>query len=71
MKIDFESGKLQSKTVWFDGETEDGLKFTVMANWNTWDDWNVTPDDISWDGESGTDEQIEEIISTFEEQMNG
>ena len=34
MKIDYENDKLMSKTVWFKGETLDGKKFTIMANWN-------------------------------------
>lgn len=71
MMIDFESAKTTSKTVWFNGETENGKKFIIMANWNDWDDWNVTPEEISWDGEEGTDEQVQEIIFEFLNEMNG
>jgi len=71
MNIDYENGKLESKTVWFKGETEQGKKFTVMANWNSWDDWNVMPEEISFDNSDGTDEEIEKIIDEFLGEMNG
>ena len=71
MQIDYESPRLVTKTVAFDGQTPSGKGFTINANWNDWDDWNVTPDDISWDDEEGTEEEIEEIIQTFETHMNG
>lgn len=70
MTIDFENSRLESKTVWFNGVTDDGLKFTIMANWNSWDDWNLTSDDIRWDDQEGTEEQTEQIINEFLDRMN-
>jgi hypothetical protein len=42
-----------------------------MANWNSWDDWNVTPDEISFNEDDGTDEEREQIIEQFLTEMNG
>jgi hypothetical protein len=63
MDIDYKNSRLVMKTVDFDGTTDDGKGFTITANWNDWDGWAV--DDISWDDEEGTDEQIEEIKEEF------
>jgi hypothetical protein len=71
MKIDYDNGRLESKTVWFSGETDEGKKFTIMANWNSWDDWNVMPDEITFDEKNGTDEECEKIIEEFLKEMNG
>jgi len=56
--------------VTYEGTTDDGKSFTINANWNEWDDWNVQPEEITWDGEEGTEEQIKEIITLFENEMN-
>lgn len=71
MFIDYESPKTISKTVSFYGKTDEGKEFTINANWNDWDDWNVTPDEISWDDEEGTEDEIQEIINGFLQEMNG
>ena len=70
MKIDYDSGRVISKTVTFNGETEDGRQFTINANWNDWDGWNVLPDEIDWDNNDGTDEESDEIAQRFENEMN-
>ena len=70
MKIEYDSGRVISKTVTFNGETEDGRQFTINANWNDWDGWNVLPDEIDWDNNDGTDEESDEIAQGFENEMN-
>jgi len=71
MFIDYESPKTTSKTVWFNGETEEGKKFTIVAGWDEWDDWTADSSDLMWDGEEGTDEESQEIIHEFLNEMNG
>jgi hypothetical protein len=68
MNIDYQNGRLKSKQVDFEGETEDGKGFTIDANWNDWDDWSV--DDITWHDEEGTPEQVIAIQNKFLEDMN-
>ena len=71
MFIDYESPKTTSKTVWFNGETEDGKKFTIVANWNEWDDWTADSSEIMWDEDSANEEECQEIIHEFLNEMNG
>lgn len=71
MQINYDSPRLVSKTMDFDGQTSDGKEFTITANWNDWDDWNATADEISWKGEEGTEEEVEEILTRFHLHMNG
>ncbi len=69
MKIDYQNHVVTSKTVQFEGETEDGKGFTIVANWNDWDDWSV--DEVNWHEEDGgTDEEAEEIKEQFLNDMN-
>lgn len=71
MFVDYDNPKTTAKTVWFPGETEDGKKFTIIANWDEWDDWSADPDAIMWDGEEGTDDEKQEIIHEFLQEVNG
>lgn len=68
MTIDYKNGRLKSKQIDFDGETEDGKGFTIDANWNDWDDWSV--DDITWHDEEGTSDQVDAIKEKFLADMN-
>jgi hypothetical protein len=71
MFIDYDSPKTTSKTVWYNGETEDGRKFTLVANWDEWDDWSADPDSIMWDDEEGSEDEKQEIVHNFLQEMNG
>jgi hypothetical protein len=70
MEINYD-GTVTSLTKQFNGETEDGRTFIITANWNDWDEWNVSQDEISFDNEDGTDEEVEQIIEMFLKEMNG
>lgn len=70
IEIDFNSERTHSKNVFFEGETESGLKFTINANWNEYDGWNLEEEDILWDDEEGTEEEIQEIIDNFLNEIN-
>jgi hypothetical protein len=62
MNIDFNSSEMTSKTVQFLGQIE-GKDFTIVANWNSWDEWSV--DEIEWHEEVGTEEHEEQIKKLF------
>lgn len=68
MKINYENSKTISISKSFKGETEDGRKFTIFAEWNDWDDWLI--DRIEFDESDGTDEDEEEISEEFLNNMN-
>lgn len=70
MFIDYESPKITLKTALFNGETEDGKKFTIIANWNEWHDWTADSSKIIWDEVQGTEDEAEEIIHEFLRQIN-
>lgn len=68
MNINFENARTLTIVKMFDGTTEDGKKFTITAEWNEWDDWSVNG--VEWDGEEGTDEEVQEIEEMFLNEMN-
>lgn len=71
MKIDFENGRTHSMNVFYQGETESGLKFTIDAHWNDWDGWSTDLDNFTWEEEEGTEEEAQQAIDYFIEEMNG
>jgi hypothetical protein len=68
MKIDYHNSRLVTKTVDFEGETEDGKGFTITANWNDWDDWSV--DEVTWHDQEGNEDEVEQIKEEFLAEMN-
>ena len=70
MFIDYKSPKTISKTVWYQGETDNGKRFTIISNWDEWDDWTADPSQIMWDGEEGTEDEAQEIIHEFLSEMS-
>ena len=70
MKIDFENGRTHSKNVFYQGETESGLKFTIDAHWNDWDGWSADIDNFTWEEEEGTEEEAQKVIDYFIDEMS-
>jgi hypothetical protein len=69
MQINYDNPQTLSVSKMYEGSTEDGRKFMVIASWNDWDDWTV--DSINWDdGNEGTNEEEVEIIELFTATMN-
>ena len=69
MEINYSSEVLTSANYDYDGQTEDGREFTIHAFWDNWDDYTV--DSIEWlNGAEGTDEEEDEIIEMFLDNMN-
>jgi hypothetical protein len=62
MKIDFENANLISYRKWYKGELETGESFTIDAEWNDWDGWEVI--EIMWDDKVIEDKE-EEIKEYF------
>lgn len=54
----------------FKGETEDGKKYIVSTNHNDHGNWTLLPEEIYWENEKGTEEQIQKIIDDFLNEMN-
>lgn len=70
--IDFSEGKVTSLNKWFFGNYKDEngeYTYTLMTNWNDWDEWTV--DEVSWDDEApeNEDEVVEMITKQFQEYM--
>ena len=65
-ELDFSDGRVTSINKWFDGTLkidENEFPFTIMANWNDWDDWTI--EEVLW-----TDlepENLDEVRSKLEE----
>lgn len=69
MKINYDNPSTLVVTKLFDGETEEGKKFTITASWNEWDDWTI--DSISWETEEGNNDEEAEISELFLTEING
>ena len=63
MKINYENAVTITISKIFEGETEDGKKFTIFGEWNDWDGWTI--DRIEFDESDGTDEEEEQITEQF------
>jgi hypothetical protein len=68
MKINYENAVTITISKIFEGETEDGKKFTIFGEWNDWDGWTI--DRIEFDESDGTDEEEEQITEQFLNDMN-
>lgn len=69
MTINYDNPTTLVLTKMFEGETEEGKKFTITASWNDWDDWTI--DSITWEGEEGTNDEEAEISEAFLSEING
>ena len=70
INIDYGSEEMMSATYQYDGIMEDGRKFVLHAEWNSWDDY--TADQIEWlDDATGTYDEECEIMEKYQEKMNG
>lgn len=69
-EIKYDSSEIISVDKKFKGELEDGHRFEILANWNSWDDWSV--DDILFEKDFQGIETIKSKISDeFLTEMNG
>lgn len=70
MYIDYDTGFTIYKIVQFKGQTSDGKNFTANGTWSELEDWTLSAENITWDDKPGTEEQIQEIIYNFVQDMN-
>ena len=69
INIDYTSEEMMSAKYQYNGVTEDGRKFVLHAEWNSWDDY--VAEDIEWlDGATGTYDEECEIYELYQETMN-
>ena len=69
-EISFDSSEIISVDKKFKGQLENGHRFEILANWNSWDDWSV--DDILFENDfEGMDEMRSMISDEFLSEMNG
>ncbi len=69
INIDYASEEMMSAKYQYSGTTEDGRKFVLHAEWNSWDDY--VAEDIEWlDGATGTYDEECEIYELYQETMN-
>lgn len=69
-QINYDSSEIISVDKKFRGELEDGHRFEILANWNSWDDWSV--DDILFEKDfQGVEEIKSKISDEFLTEMNG
>ena len=69
INIDYTSEELMSANYQYTGMMEDGRKFVLHAEWNSWDDY--TAEQIEWlDGVTGTYDEECEIMEKYQETMN-
>jgi hypothetical protein len=68
INIDWSSREDENITCTFRGEYN-GIGFTINANWNSWDDWDI--DSIEYDQEVENSEEVaKEISDLFYENMD-
>jgi hypothetical protein len=69
INIDYTSEEMMSAKYQYNGVTEDGRKFVLHAEWNSWDDY--VAEDIEWlDGATGTYDEEFQIYELYQETMN-
>jgi len=70
VNIDYTSEEMVSAKYQYNGTTEDGRKFVLHVEWNSWDDY--VAEDIEWlDGSTGTYDEEFKIYEVYQETMNG